>query len=705
MIKISDLTIQFSNLMIYNDTSFEAYSGQITVISGPSGSGKSTLMKNLALYTRQCKNYTYDTTLVSDLSNNEIEQFIFNNIAFMDQNLDLMMNLTVQEQINMAIEMYQTEENIELINKLNLQVVLNNYPKQLSLGQRVRVAFLLAILKQPTILLLDEPTASLDELNTKTIISLCKEYANMGNLVIIASHDQEVINQADRYYTISNQQLVLKKQSVEVYQKDKIRKGNKPTFSGKYFIKMLKYRKKSTILMMIILAIAISFAGFSTSYNNYALNVNTSLIKELETPELLVFKSAGGKVDNVFSNEGDEDAFSKEEYQALKEIPHINKINDRFDYILSSVDAYFMIGNIARPIIENDEFFNIIKNNQVITPKDVGLNSVEFHTYQSSNDYSKTILKQFDKEGVYISYSLAKTYFDNFDDFKNVYVEFDLYVPVYNAKGISQREDDSDGQRYEVNHISCEKERVTLPIAGILNGTLMSVSYTNSQECMYISYSTMNEYINKYRTNQANTQIFVDDYWYENELPNAIAEKVKNNEISYYQKVDQTPWNCNSYTITIDDIVNIKEVINSVQEKGFDVYSNYIEVDSIRDYIESSKKGMQSFSVIIMLIITLLYVAIKYNNQSEEQAFNRYLYKMGITKKQLFLYKLRKYGVYTILLLFISLACLLIEIFLANALLQGHTAFSLEMIVVVSVLVIFIECCIPLFMDILKVKK
>ena len=85
---------------------------------------------------------------------------------------------------------------------------MNEYPQQLSGGEKIRVSILLAMLHQPEILVFDEPTASLDKHHTQIIVELLKEYAHQGHIVIIFTHDNFMKNEADVIYQIDNHTLI-----------------------------------------------------------------------------------------------------------------------------------------------------------------------------------------------------------------------------------------------------------------------------------------------------------------------------------------------------------------------------------------------------------------------------------------------------------------------------------------------------------------
>ncbi|MCD8027122.1 MAG: ATP-binding cassette domain-containing protein [Erysipelotrichaceae bacterium] len=204
MLKLNHIQIGFENNIVFDDAFFEANSGELTVLCGKSGTVKSTLIDTL-LCKHPCE-YQYNNNMI-DIQNSD--DYIYNNISIVYQQPCFFDELTIEEHIHFIMELYGIDDNQEsLLDILKIRDLLHKFPRQLSGGEQTSCSLFLSILKQPSILILDEPTAALDKDNKDSVIDLIKQYAHRGHIVIASSHDLSLIQQADVLYTIENKKLI-----------------------------------------------------------------------------------------------------------------------------------------------------------------------------------------------------------------------------------------------------------------------------------------------------------------------------------------------------------------------------------------------------------------------------------------------------------------------------------------------------------------
>lgn len=194
--------------------------GEICVLLGPSGSGKSTLLNIIGgIDTASDGELIIDGRHMENLGEKEIEKYRRKNLGYVFQSYNLINNLTVKENIETGAYLSENSLNIDLIiNKLGLNNQMNKLPNQLSGGQQQRTSIGRAIVKNPMILLCDEPTGALDYKTSKEILKLIsdinKEYQTT---VIIVTHNNAISNMADHILKLHDGGI-----SIDRYNENKI---------------------------------------------------------------------------------------------------------------------------------------------------------------------------------------------------------------------------------------------------------------------------------------------------------------------------------------------------------------------------------------------------------------------------------------------------------------------------------------------------
>ena len=178
-------------------------------ILGPSGSGKSTLMNIIGcLDIPDSGDYILDGDYVDDCTENELSEIRGTKIGFIFQQFNLLSDLTAYENVEMPLLYHKIPkaERKERVLKTLAQVGLSDRiyhkPSQLSGGQQQRVAIARAIAAQPPVILADEPTGSLDSVNKEVVFKILKKMQSQGKTIVIVSHDEELVERADRIINI-----------------------------------------------------------------------------------------------------------------------------------------------------------------------------------------------------------------------------------------------------------------------------------------------------------------------------------------------------------------------------------------------------------------------------------------------------------------------------------------------------------------------
>ena len=184
--------------------------GQVCCILGTSGSGKSTLLNQLAGLEKPTRGTVkIKGELISKMSEKQLALFRQKHIGFVFQSYNLIPNLTVRENIEVGAYLSDNPLNVDdLMKTLGLYEHRNKIPNQLSGGQQQRTSIGRAIVKNPDLLLCDEPTGALDYKTSKEILKLIEDVnKKYGNTVVLVTHNDAIKNMADRVIKLRDGQV------------------------------------------------------------------------------------------------------------------------------------------------------------------------------------------------------------------------------------------------------------------------------------------------------------------------------------------------------------------------------------------------------------------------------------------------------------------------------------------------------------------
>lgn len=190
--------------------------GDIVLIMGPSGSGKTTLISIIGTLLKPTEGQILiDGQDTAKLSGTNLADLRLHKLGFMFQSFNLLSALTAEQNVRMPLlvagvnkKKSKTKAH-ELLNKLHLEKRLNNLPKNLSGGEKQRVAVARALANEPKLILADEPTANLDAKTGSEVMQLlCNTACAENRAVVIVSHDARLKEVAKRVITIEDGRLV-----------------------------------------------------------------------------------------------------------------------------------------------------------------------------------------------------------------------------------------------------------------------------------------------------------------------------------------------------------------------------------------------------------------------------------------------------------------------------------------------------------------
>lgn len=184
--------------------------GKICVLLGPSGSGKSTLLNIIGgIETADDGNIIIDGEKLEAMNEKKLSLYRRKHLGYVFQSYNLIPNLTVKE--NIEVGEYLSDNPLpldDLLHTLGLWEHRNKIPNQLSGGQQQRTSIGRAIIKNPSILLCDEPTGALDYKTSKEILNLIEDVnQKFGNTVVLVTHNDAIKNMADQVVRLRDGQI------------------------------------------------------------------------------------------------------------------------------------------------------------------------------------------------------------------------------------------------------------------------------------------------------------------------------------------------------------------------------------------------------------------------------------------------------------------------------------------------------------------
>ena len=201
-------------LPILKNINFSVEKGEYVAILGPSGSGKTTLMNIIGcMDVMDSGEYYLDGMAIHETDEEDLTEVRNSKIGFIFQNYQLIPTYNVMQNIIMPLLMRgmnhkEAQEQCEnTIKLLGLDHRIGHRPSELSGGQKQRVSIARALVGKPAILLADEPTGALDQNSGSDVLKLFGELNEMGNTIVMITHDLEVAKSAKRIVRIIDGQL------------------------------------------------------------------------------------------------------------------------------------------------------------------------------------------------------------------------------------------------------------------------------------------------------------------------------------------------------------------------------------------------------------------------------------------------------------------------------------------------------------------
>ncbi|MEE9411105.1 MAG: ABC transporter ATP-binding protein [Candidatus Heimdallarchaeota archaeon] len=204
-------TFEFGESEVYalNGVDMEVQKGELIVILGPSGAGKTTLLNMIGGIDLPSEGEVIvDKKIITDYTKNEMNDYRRNDVGWVFQFFNIVASLRAWENVGLALEFQGIKDkkkvrkrSFEILKKVGLEGKEYRFPSQLSGGEQQRVAIARALVKNPKILVADEPTGNLDFVTGQSIAELLRELnVKEKTTLIVVSHDSSITQYADRVF-------------------------------------------------------------------------------------------------------------------------------------------------------------------------------------------------------------------------------------------------------------------------------------------------------------------------------------------------------------------------------------------------------------------------------------------------------------------------------------------------------------------------
>lgn len=594
MIKLLNYKKEYNSKIVLDFSEFNAYIGEITVLYGESGCGKTTLLNAI--------NNAEKSYLIGNIEVNKDN--VIRYVSYAPQVPLFVDDLTIKDNILLYLTLNNKELDNnklqELCSKLDLESMMNQYPKSLSGGELRRVSLLITVLLDKPIILLDEPTASLDEKYRNVIMEILLALKEEDRIIIVSTHDEDMKLLGDRTYELKNQTLYLKKELNNDIQNIREIEYKKQSYKDIYILlrnRMKHHRVKSSLitLMTIIIVLCLSF---STIYGNETINGLKNWLDSSVSNEMLVFKK-------ICEGTDDYKAFmtpllSDEEYKYLTNHEYINNVRP------------YHSGEV------NDQQYNKITiindNDKKEIELDINVSTINFASYYEDVDYTQFLVKEYNDEGVYISEEFAD-YLEISDD--NARIGFYLAIPnrISSPGGYMTFSENTD-KYYHVDYLECEYEYVEMDIAGIYKNNYMGVfipGVSNGNSRIYLEQNIYQSYIDKYA------------------LEESYVEECVNKIVCKY--ADVYPYESTTYLVSYE-ASHVEDLLNDLYERDFRFVNEYYDTQSLLDAQQKNSNMITIFSVIVYIVGCIIILSIKYTQRNDTKQIYRVMSLQGLSRKE-----------------------------------------------------------------------
>lgn len=208
-ISVKDAVKRYGNNTVIPDLDLEIGDGELFTLLGPSGCGKTTLLRMIAGFNSiEGGDIFFNEKRINDMDPSK------RNIGMVFQNYAIFPNLSVRDNVAFGLKNRKVDKaeikkrTDEFLNLMQIMQYADRMPNQLSGGQQQRVSIARALVRNPPVILADEPTGALDSHTGREVLGLLQQLHKQGHTVVLITHDNSIAVQADRIIRLEDGQVV-----------------------------------------------------------------------------------------------------------------------------------------------------------------------------------------------------------------------------------------------------------------------------------------------------------------------------------------------------------------------------------------------------------------------------------------------------------------------------------------------------------------
>ncbi len=675
MISLKHISLSFDNNVLFDDADIYIPDIGFVSIFGHSGVGKTTLLK-IIINQLEVKNMEI------------IETIDRNEIFYVDQFATLYNNMSIENHFKLVSEVYCIDYNKdkikEILKDVGLEyVTMDKLVKTLSVGERKRLSIALAICVNPRLLVIDEPTSSIDYDTKLSLLNLLKDISK-DRCVLITSHETDFNGMFDMIYRIEDYKIIQEKETVvSVTTQQYERKEIKPNLKqiSKY---KSKKDKRSLFILFVVIVIVLNMISFQ-QMSLYFTYQNTKHLTETMTENSIYFSFHRVDTDLI---PAEHDLFGYTELCAETDLNSIEEIS-KLDHVLEVKPYYRLRTTHYDYLREYDETRSSVKiydsNHKIINTLTLYGDAMSPQTPAAVAYYENQNItvngEQLD--GNYIDETTAEQFGLTQDDFDNpIMITMEVSMPICNIYSPSQQAGysvngswniETDPVYYApVSEIIYDKKEVTIEIKGIITDEDFEDYYNlDCEGLIYVNYEKLQNIINE--------NITTDISDYDITLYDDLDEVV----------VDYTPSN---YIVLVDSIDNLDDVINEIENTNSRIttYSPYSYLEEMTSLRASSFNNNILLTIVYTLIAIVIIIILLYRYNSSQKNKIIFYTNMGLNKNEIF--KILGYDIEKILKPFIivNLLFFMIEMFYEGEFYGYDQLLLVGIFIIISILIAFI---------------
>lgn len=339
MLKVSNLGKQFQDKKVLKGINFELDDPhKLYILTGKSGSGKTTLFNILfGLDHDFLGTYELFGRHSEEYSNQEWNQLRAHDIQMVFQDFKLFEQFTVYENLSLSGD-YTIARINDVLTQMDLKDLADERVKNISGGQKQRLAIARAVLSSPRIILMDEPTGNLDGMTTDNVMKYIMQLKNEGIMFFIVTHDRSILDYADVIWSLSDGQIKSVKETRDespTHQPIVQAKPQSKKHAFRYtLLNMSRKKKRLSLLSVPTIIILMLFILSFTAFQAVSLDSFLQLFDGIDdqtivfsTHKLTSKATKKLRVKNILiDHDGKRLAFSKQDSREVKQINHVDKV-------------------------------------------------------------------------------------------------------------------------------------------------------------------------------------------------------------------------------------------------------------------------------------------------------------------------------------------------------------------------------------------